>query len=93
LLQQPVDQGSLAMVDVRDDGDVAKIHYGFQKLKPAGSRKDFRRKSVFHKRISERNPSFKRQQDCRMAILGPATRTLLRRNIVSKSRNATARLP
>ena len=26
LLQQPVDQGGLAVVDVRDDGDVAKVH-------------------------------------------------------------------
>ncbi len=26
LLQQPVDQGGFAVVDVRDDGDVAKIH-------------------------------------------------------------------
>ena len=48
LLQQPVDQGGLAVVDVRDDGDVAKIHYGFQKPK-RGPRKDFRRKSVFAK--------------------------------------------
>ena len=28
LLQQPVDQGGLAVVDVRDDGDVAKVHRG-----------------------------------------------------------------
>ena len=26
LLQQPVDQGGLAMVDMGDDGDVAKVH-------------------------------------------------------------------
>ena len=26
LLQQPVDQRGLAVVDVRDDGDVAKVH-------------------------------------------------------------------
>ena len=28
LLQQPVDQGGLAMVDMGDDGDVAKVHVG-----------------------------------------------------------------
>ena len=33
LLQQPVDQGGFAVVDVRDDGDVAKVHCGFQKPK------------------------------------------------------------
>ncbi|MGH7878594.1 MAG: hypothetical protein ACREQD_03785 [Candidatus Binataceae bacterium] len=27
MLQQPVDQRGFAMVDVGDDGDVAKIHY------------------------------------------------------------------
>ena len=26
LLEQPVDQGGLAMVDMGDDGDVAKLH-------------------------------------------------------------------
>jgi hypothetical protein len=26
LLQQPVNQGGLAMVDVSDDGDIAKVH-------------------------------------------------------------------
>src|SRR5262249_12474107 len=40
LLQQPVYQGRLAVVDVRDDGDVAKIHCRFQKSKrgPNGAR-------------------------------------------------------
>ena len=33
LLQQPVDQRGLAVVDVGDDGDVTKIHSGFQKPK------------------------------------------------------------
>jgi hypothetical protein len=33
LLQQPVDQRRLAVVDVRDDGDVSKIHFKFQKSK------------------------------------------------------------
>src|SRR5207237_10329317 len=41
LLQQPVDQGGLAVVDVRDDGDVAKIHYGSrnQSAGPVGPRR------------------------------------------------------
>ena len=30
LLQQPVDQRGLAVVDVGDDGDVAEVHSGFQ---------------------------------------------------------------
>ena len=33
LLQQPVDQRGLAVVDVGDDGDIAKIHKRFQKPK------------------------------------------------------------
>ena len=33
LLQEPVDQGRLAVVDVRDDGDVAKIHELVPKIK------------------------------------------------------------
>ncbi len=28
LLQEPVDQGRLAMVDMGDDGDIAKVHGG-----------------------------------------------------------------
>jgi hypothetical protein len=28
LLQQPVDQRGLAVVDVGDDGDVAQVHWG-----------------------------------------------------------------
>ena len=28
LLQKAVDQSGLAVVDVRDDGDVAKVHFG-----------------------------------------------------------------
>jgi hypothetical protein len=31
LLQQAVDQGGFAVVDMRDDGDVAKIHCGSRK--------------------------------------------------------------
>ena len=37
LLQQPVDQGGLAMVDMGDDGDVAKVHAEIQK--PSAGRK------------------------------------------------------
>ena len=81
LLQQPVDQRGLAMVDMGDDGDVAKISLTVPKTK-RGPQRISGRKSVFQQR----------QQDCRTAILWTRNPTLLRRNIVCKRPEATAPL-
>ena len=38
LLQEPVDEGRLAVVDVSDDGDVAKLQHGNRTFQQAGGR-------------------------------------------------------
>ena len=60
LLQEPIDQGRLAVVDVRDDGDVTKLHV------------------------------FQVPETKARAPYGARDATLLRRNIVTKGRLATA---
>jgi hypothetical protein len=87
------------VVDVRDNGDIAKIHCIFLRMIFPENRFPLfgimrlgsKNQSAGPRRISQGNPSSKRQQDCRMAILWTRDAMLLRRNIVTKPREATAR--
>src|SRR5262245_42943951 len=65
LLQKAVDQGRFAVVDVRDDGDVAKIHCSFRKerarLREPGTNslpRNIVRNSISAIGPPERQPSF-----------------------------------
>ena len=78
LLQQLVDQSSFAMIDVRDDGDVAHIHSQVPKRKRGSTE------------ASEQSPFPKSDRIAGGQSCGTRDATLLRRNIVTKRREATA---